>query len=110
MATGREITLIYVGAEDCAACRAWQRVDAPMLRSSTQFARLTYREVKSPSVLDVLKDAHWPDDLRPFRDRILPQAGVPLWLIVTDARVVAQGFGSGQWQRSVLPRLRALMR
>ncbi|MGZ9072732.1 MAG: hypothetical protein ACXW3G_07420, partial [Rhodoplanes sp.] len=71
--------LVYVGAEDCAPCRAWQRDHAPSLQSPA-FARLDYREVKSPSVLHLLKDEHWPADLRSLRSRLAPGDGVPLWL------------------------------
>jgi hypothetical protein len=106
----RDITLLYVGADDCAPCRAWQREDGPTFRSSSEFARVTYREVKSPSILDVLKDEYWPDDLRRYRERIGRGAGVPLWLVVANGEIVEQGFGASHWRSSVLPRIRSLLR
>jgi hypothetical protein len=106
----QEITLLYVGAEDCAPCRAWQRGDGAAFRASPEFARVTYREVKAAALFDVLKDEHWPDDLKSYRARLERKAGVPLWLIVSDGRIVEQRFGASQWQEAVLPKLRSLLR
>jgi len=109
-AVAREVTLLYVGADDCAPCRAWQRDDAPAFRTAPEFARVAYREVKAPSVLDLLKDEYWPDDLRRHRERLGRGVAVPLWLVVADAVVVEQAFGARQWREAVLPRLRSLVR
>ena len=106
----RDVTLLYVGADDCAPCRAWQREDGPAFRSLPEFAPVAYREVKSPSVLDVLKDEYWPDELRRYRERIGRGAGVPLWLVLADGEIVEQGFGASQWRGSVLPKIRSLLR
>jgi hypothetical protein len=105
-----DLLLIYVGAEDCAPCRAWQNGDGAAFRNSAEFARVAYREVKSPHLHDVLSDEHWPEDLRAHRSRLRRSDGVPLWLIVSDRDVVAQRFGAAAWQADVLPQLRALLR
>jgi hypothetical protein len=109
-ATARDVMLLYVGADDCAPCRTWQRADGPSFRASPEFSRVTYREVKSPSVLDILKDEYWPEDLRPYRERIGRAAAVPLWLVVADEALVEQAFGVSQWRDAVLPKLRSLLR
>jgi hypothetical protein len=106
----RDVMLLYVGADDCAPCRAWQRADHPSFRSSPEFASVAYREVKSPSILDILKDEYWPEDLRPHRARIRNGAATPLWLVVKDDVVVEQAFGASQWRGTVLPKLRTLLR
>src|SRR5262245_17825485 len=105
-----DVTLLYIGSEDCAPCRAWQRDEGASFRSSAEFARITYREVKSPSLLDVLHDEYWPDDLRRYRDRLGRRAGVPLLLIIADQEVVNQAFGASQWHSAVVPKLKALLR
>jgi hypothetical protein len=102
--------LLYVGADDCAPCRRWQSADRTTFRASSEFSRITFREVKSPSVLDILDDEYWPDDLRPHRERIRSGAAVPLWLVVADGVVVERAFGESQWRSAVLPKLRALLR
>jgi len=104
------VTLLYVGADDCAPCRVWQDGEGAAFRASPEFSRLTYREVKSPTLLDVLKEESWPEDLRGYRDRIERGAGVPLWLVITGNDVVGRGFGPSQWRQSILPQLRSLLR
>ncbi len=105
-----DVTLVYVGAEDCEPCRAWQSTEGRRLLESVEFPRLTYREVKSPTARDVLKDEYWPDDLRGYRDGLGPGAGVPLWLVISDDKLVERGFGATQWRAAVLPRLKSLLR
>jgi hypothetical protein len=108
--TRSDITLVYVGAEDCAPCGKWQREDGTAFRSSGEFAQVTYREVKSPALFDLLKDEHWPQDLRRYREKLAPGAGVPLWLVLADGEVVDQHFGAAQWKSAVLPKIRSLLR
>lgn len=108
--SAKAVTLIYVGAANCAPCDIWQRKQGTAFRDSAEFRHLTYREVKSPSLFDVLKDENWPDDLRVYRQAISQGAGVPLWLVIADDRLVAQSSGLSQWQEVVLPKIRSLLR
>lgn len=110
VAKAENVMLLYIGAENCGPCTTWQRGDGTAFRGSKEFARVTYREVKSPTLFDVLKDQNWPDDLIAYRQSIDRRAGVPLWLVVVDGQVVMQSFGQSQWQEAVLPKLKALLR
>jgi hypothetical protein len=110
VARAKEVVLVYVGAEDCAPCRAWQAQGEVALRASPEFARLTYRAVKSPTLFDVMSDAHWPDDLKIYRERLGDGAGVPAWLVVADGEIVMTGQGASQWDKIVLPKVRSLLR
>lgn len=105
-----DLMLIYVGADDCAPCRAWQNADAAAFRTSAEFSRISYREVKSPHLHDVLSDEHWPEEIRAYRSRLKRSDGVPLWLIVSGDEVIAQAFGAAAWNASVLPALRSRLR
>jgi hypothetical protein len=105
-----EVTVLYVGADDCPPCRAWQSVEGAAFRASPEFARLTYREVKSPTLYDVLNDENWPDDLRRYRDRIERGAGVPMWMIIAQGDIVSRGFGPTQWRDTILPKVKSLVR
>jgi hypothetical protein len=109
-ARASDLLLIYVGAEDCAPCRAWQNGEGAEFRKSAEFARIFYREVKSPRLRDVLKDEHWPEDIRAWRSRLKRSDGVPLWLIVSGNDVLAQRHGAAAWQASVMPTLRSHLR
>ena len=108
--TGAPITLVYVGAQDCAPCRIWQRGEGTAFHASAEFARLSYREIKPPTLMDVLKDDFWPEDLRIYRHAIGREAGVPLWLVMADDQVVLKGFGATQWVASILPKIKQLLR
>jgi hypothetical protein len=101
------LMLIYVGADDCAPCKVWQR---DRIGEVAKFDRVEFREVKSPTLLDVMKDANWPEDLRPFRARIMKGAAVPLWLVVLDGEIAVQSFGLAQWDKTIVPYLRGLSR
>ena len=105
-----EITVLYVGADDCGPCRVWQRGDGVAFRASPEFARLTYREVKSPALYDVLRDENWPVDLRAYRDRLGPDAGVPMWFVIADHEVIGKAFGASQWRVIVWPKLQSILR
>jgi hypothetical protein len=105
----KNVTLVYVGAENCAPCNIWQLNQRTAFRESPEFYRLAYREVKSSSLFDVLKDENWPEDLRVYRQSISQQAGVPLWLVVADDQIVMQSSGLTQWQEAVLPKIKSLL-
>jgi hypothetical protein len=105
-----DLLLIYVGAEDCAPCRAWQNGDGAEFRKSSEFARIGYREVKSPRLYDLLEDEHWPEEIRAWRSRLKRSDGVPLWLIVSGNDVLVQRHGLAAWQASVMPTLRSHLR
>ena len=105
----RDVMVVYVGAEDCAPCRAWQRGDGAAFRISAEFNQISYREVKSPTLFDVLNDDYWPEDLRVYRKALGGEAGVPLWMIIADDKVVTRHFGASQWKSSVLPRIKSLV-
>jgi hypothetical protein len=104
------IVVLYVGAEDCAPCRTWQRGAKVAFQASPEFQRLVYREVKSPTLFDLPKDENWPEDLREYRSQLGRDAGVPLWLVIADGQVVQRGMGPTQWSAEVVPKIRSLLR
>jgi hypothetical protein len=104
-----QIMLLYVGAEDCAPCRAWEFGEKVAFKASAEFPRVIYREVKSPTLFDVLKDENWPEDLRGYRNRLGRDAGVPLWLVIADEQIIYRGMGPSQWRSNVLPKINELL-
>ncbi len=109
-ARAANVTLIYVGADDCAPCRTWLNGDGAPFRRSAEFARITYVEVKAPHLHDVLKDETWPLSVREFRTLLKQSDGVPLWLVVSNGDVIEQRFGPEAWRGSVLPIIRSALR
>lgn len=102
--------LLYVGAEDCAPCRAWQNGEGAAFLASADFPRITYREVKSRHLRDVLKDENWPEEIRSFRGSLRRSDGVPLWLVVSNNEIVEQRFGAAAWRANILPKIESLLR
>jgi hypothetical protein len=105
-----QLTLLYVGAEDCAPCREWQQHEKIAFSASAVFARVRYREIKSPTLLNLLKDENWPEDLRSYRDLLGPDVGVPLWFVIADEKVIQRRMGPSQWRSDVLPKINKLVR
>jgi len=105
-----DVMLLYVGADDCAPCRAWHRSNREAFLASAEHARITYYEVRSPHLTDVLNDEYWPSDIRDYRRRIRRSDGVPLWLVIADRAVVEQQFGAAAWQERILPAVRSYLR
>lgn len=108
-ASQRNVTLLYVGADDCAPCRSWRRGAGAAFRSSPEFPRISYREVEAATVLNLLNDEYWPSDLREYRSRLGRGAGVPLWFVIADREIVETAFGESQWKSLVLPKLKTLL-
>ena len=104
------VTVIYVGADDCAPCRNWRREHWPAFRASAMFARVTYREVTSPRLFDLLNDDHWPHDLRAHRNALDRSSGVPIWLIVANDGRALTARGLSQWEAVAVPAIRSLVR
>jgi hypothetical protein len=97
------ILILYVGAEDCAPCRAWRRDDKPAFLAAMDQNRLHYREVIAPKLPQVFEEHVWPDDLRRYRSTAERERGVPLWLVVRNNNIIAVAAGASMWRSRVLP-------
>ena len=106
----QHVTVLYVGADDCAPCRVWRREHWARFQASPEFARLAYREVTSPKLFDLLDDDHWPEELRAYRGTLSRSSGVPVWLVVTNNEIVLTARGLRQWEEVALPKIRSLVR
>jgi len=109
-ARAADLLLIYVGAEDCAPCRAWQNGDGAEFRRSADFVRIGYIEVKPLHLHDVLKDEQWPEPIRGYRNYVKRSDGVPLWFVVSKDEVIEQRFGAAAWRASILPAIQSALR
>jgi hypothetical protein len=102
--------LLYVGAEDCAPCRAWREAQWDRVRRAHRAAPLRFLELRAERAADVLDDALWPSALRPHRAAIPPQAGLPLWMLAREDRVVLLVWGARRWDAELAPALRRIAR
>jgi hypothetical protein len=105
-----DVTLLYVGAEDCAPCRGWLKGEGADFLASEEFTRIAYREVRSPHLEDVLSDENWPQDIREYRNSIRRSDGVPLWLVISEHVVVERQSGTTAWRSKILPLIKFYLR
>lgn len=105
---GDSAVVVYVGADDCAPCRRFHEEQWPAVRNSARLTGINFREVRSPTFRDVLDDKYWTADLRPYRNALPHDAGVPLWVVVRNGSVVKTAWGVKQWDDQVMPLLREI--
>lgn len=107
---GVEVTVIYVGADDCPPCRQWSRDYRPRFVASDEFPKLTYREVVAPKLFDLMNDSYWPQDLQAYRQKLDPRSAVPLWFVVVGDRIAVTATGLRQWEDQALPKINSILR
>ncbi|MFO1134929.1 MAG: hypothetical protein U1E30_07080 [Rhodoblastus sp.] len=99
-----KLTVIYVGAEDCAPCIRWRRERKPEFQASLAFERVEYREVIAPKLSTALEDQFWPEALRSLRPIVQKGGGgVPYWIVMRQGRVVAAAGGESAWKSQIWP-------
>lgn len=99
-----KLTVVYVGADDCAPCLRWRRERRPAFQSSSAFSRVEYREVIAASLMTALDDRFWPENLRNLRDVVGKDGGgVPHWILLRNGRVLASEGGESAWDRKIWP-------
>lgn len=98
------LTVVYVGADDCAPCVRWRRERRPDLERSTVFQRIEYREIIAAKLSSALDDSYWPEPLRDLRPIVLKGGGgVPYWILMRGNRVIASAGGESAWDRQIWP-------
>lgn len=104
------LIVVYVGAEDCGPCRAWQSDERPTFHASSEFARLRYREIVVPQLRSLLTTGRWPVDLAELRERVKSRPGTPQWFVIRAGNVLASDAGLSAWRRTIWPTIRAQVR
>lgn len=100
------LTLLYVGAEDCAPCRAWRRDHRAGFLAGLDAGRVTYREVIAARTASAFAEEVWPDDLRAERAAAMKIGGVPQWIVSRGKSPLLTAGGLSQWESRVLPLIR----
>lgn len=102
----RPVTLIYIRSPVCPYCLDWERTAEPRWLASPERARLTYRVLEFAHFRNIAEDSGWPEDLRWVRDRERLSRGTPRFIVIRDDDVLISAFGTGSWERDVLPVIR----
>ena len=93
-----DISVVYVGGQDCSFCTMWQnRYKAAWLVSPT-FAQVRWVEVDPPHLRDAYRERHWPTALRPILEQVPRKSGTPRFLIATEGRIVSNQLGVNNWE------------
>ena len=102
------IMVLYVGAWNCPSCLAWKkrRIDDG---ERALLARVTLREVDTPSYNDLTYDPAWPEDLKAIRDRYKIRSGSPRYYVFAGGKLVKSAFGALAWERDILPVVQRLV-
>ncbi len=105
----RQITVVYVGAWNCAPCGGWEATRRRPFLESALAGSVVFREVKAGTYVDTRNTAKWPDDIQWIRDRNAANAGTPRFIVVADRRIVLNTRGAGNWDKEVVPALQRLV-
>jgi hypothetical protein len=110
---GSEIELVYIGADDCSLCRAWEAgyLGQGKLDGSAEWKHLRFTEVKLPSLRTAFGVEHAPQRLQPLFGRMLDSGvriyGVPSFVLLVEGRLRAHALGTDAFDTLVHPALRA---
>jgi len=92
-----DLTVIYVGGEDCPPCTRWKNTQKARWLASPEFHKVAWVEIEPPRLREAYQERYWPAELRPVLAQLPRRNGTPRFLIVRDGRIVSNGFGTGQW-------------
>ena len=99
-----KLTVVYVGADDCAPCIRWRRERKPEFQASLAFERVEYREIIATNRATALEDKFWPENLRHLRAVVQKGGGgVPYWIVMRQGRIVAAAGGESAWKSQIWP-------
>lgn len=110
------IELVYVGANDCGLCRAWEAgyLRQGRLSGSPAWKHLRFTEVKLPTLRAPFERDHLPERLRARFDALAGEGlriqGVPAFVLLVDGALRAQALGADEFESFVHVALRAAVR
>ena len=93
-----DISVIYVGGQDCSFCTMWQNRYRAAWLASPSFARVQWIEVDPPRLRDAYRERHWPAAVRPVLEQVPRKNGTPRFLIAQGGRIVSNQLGVTAWE------------
>lgn len=105
-----KFTLVYVGADNCGPCAAWERDVGPGTRSnflaSATARGVVFREVHARNYMNTAEPTRWPDDLIWLTKATNIASGTPRYIVMVDRKIVLNT--QGRFAARVEPLLRDL--
>jgi hypothetical protein len=105
-----QITVVYLGTDDCPYCRHWEaRARGELLDelgSSSEWRAVRFVEVRGETLRQPIVERHYPDELKWLGRQLGPSRGVPRFILVVNGEVKSSVFGTNSYQNTFLPALR----
>ena len=105
-----EITVVYLGTDDCPFCRHWEaRARGELMtemRSSPDWKSVRYFEVRGETLRQPIVERHYPEELKWLGRQLGPSRGVPRFILVVNGEVKWSVFGTNGYENTFLPALR----
>jgi hypothetical protein len=111
-----KIELLYIGADDCSLCRAWEAayLGRGKLAGSAEWKHLRFTTVKLATLSTAFRVEHAPQRLRPVFGEMLDSGvrvhGVPSFVLLVDGGLRVHALGPAAFDTLVHPALRAAVR
>jgi hypothetical protein len=113
---GSKIELVYIGADDCSLCRAWEAayLGQGKLEGSAEWKRLHFTTVKLATLSTAFRVEHAPQQLQPVFSEMLDNGirvqGVPSFVLLIDGKLRTHALGPAAFDTLVHAALRAAVR
>ncbi len=114
--SGSKIELVYIGANDCSMCHAWEAafLGRGKLESSADWKHMQFTQVKLVTLNTAFRVDHAPQRLQPiFRDMLdsgVHIQGVPSFVLLVDEKLRAHALGPARFDTLVHVAVRAAVR
>lgn len=114
--SGSTIELVYIGADDCSMCRAWEAgyLGQGRLESSAEWKHLRFTMVKLETLNAAFRVDHVPPRLRPVFSAMLDEGirihGVPSFVLLVGDNLRVHALGPAAFDSLVHAALRAAVR
>lgn len=113
---GSKIELVYIGADDCSLCRAWEAayLGQGKLEGSAEWKHLHFTKVKLATLSTAFRVEHAPQRLQPVFSEMLNGGvriqGIPSFVLLIDDRLRAHALGLVAFDTLMHVTLRAAVR
>lgn len=93
-----EISVIYVGGQDCSYCTMWQNRYRKAWLASPSFTQVQWIEIDPPRLREAYRERHWPAAFRPVLEQVPRKSGTPRFLVTQGGRIVSNQLGVSAWE------------
>jgi hypothetical protein len=107
LASSAAVMVVFVYADDCAACHIFKTQDWPQFMASPVSRAVNFVRTSAPKTTQAFQVRYWPSEARPFHSAVKVPI-VPSFILVKKRNVVLVGNGILGWRNQVLPQVRQL--